>query len=186
MLELKNQLATAKPYRKWIEETRYFLGDLPAGRGTNKLNASLLDTQQAFGYSQEDIKFILTPMVNAGEEPTGSMGTDAALAVLSNKNRSFYDYFQQLFAQVTNPPIDPIREEIVMSLTSFIGPKPNLLGIDETNPSMRLEVHQPVLSNDDIARLRDINQLTQGRYRSLVLDITYPADLGAAGCANLR
>jgi glutamate synthase (NADPH/NADH) large chain len=180
--ELKNQLATAKPYRKWIEESRYFLGDLPAGQGTNKLNASLLDTQQAFGYSQEDIKFILTPMVNAGEEPTGSMGTDAALAVLSNKNRSFYDYFQQLFAQVTNPPIDPIREEIVMSLTSFIGPKPNLLGIDETNPSMRLEVHQPVLSNDDIARLRDINQLTQGRYRSLVLDITYPADLGAAGC----
>jgi glutamate synthase (NADPH/NADH) large chain len=180
--ELKNQLATAKPYRKWIEESRYFLGDLPAGRCTNKLNASLLDTQQAFGYSQEDIKFILTPMVNAGEEPTGSMGTDAALAVLSNKNRSFYDYFQQLFAQVTNPPIDPIREEIVMSLTSFIGPKPNLLGIDETNPSMRLEVHQPVLSNDDIARLRDIDQLTQGRYRSLVLDITYPADLGAAGC----
>jgi glutamate synthase (NADPH/NADH) large chain len=181
-VELKNQLATAKPYRKWIEESRYFLGDLPAGQGANKLNASLLDTQQAFGYSQEDIKFILTPMVNAGEEPTGSMGTDAALAVLSNKNRSFYDYFQQLFAQVTNPPIDPIREEIVMSLTSFIGPKPNLLGIDETNPSMRLEVHQPVLSNDDIARLRDIDQLTQGRYRSLLLDITYPADLGAAGC----
>ena len=95
------------------------------------------------------------------EEPTGSMGTDAALPVLSNKNRSFYDYFQQLFAQVTNPPIDPIREEIVMSLTSFIGPKPNLLGIDETDPPLRLEVHQPVLSNDDIAKLRDIAKLTK-------------------------
>ena len=147
-----------------------------------KLNASLLDTQQAFGYTQEDLKFILAPMVSAGEEPTGSMGTDAALPVLSNKNRSFYDYFQQLFAQVTNPPIDPIREEIVMSLTSFIGPKPNLLGIEETKPMLRLEVHQPVLSNDDIAKLRDIDQLTQGRYRSLVLDITYPVTQGAAGC----
>ncbi len=180
--ELKNQLATAKPYGKWIEESRFFLGDLPAAVSENKLNASLLDTQQAFGYSQEDVKFILAPMISAGEEPTGSMGTDAALAVLSNKNRSFYDYFQQLFAQVTNPPIDPIREEIVMSLTSFIGPKPNLLGIDETVPMLRLEVHQPVLSNDDIARLRNIDQLTQGRYRSLVLDITYPASEGAPGC----
>ncbi|HUW75379.1 MAG TPA: glutamate synthase large subunit, partial [Gallionella sp.] len=180
--ELKNQLAAAKPYRKWIEKSRYYLGDLPEVAAKPKLNASLLDTQQAFGYSQEDLKFILAPMVNAGEEPTGSMGADAALAVLSNKNRSFYDYFQQLFAQVTNPPIDPIREEIVMSLTSFIGPKPNLLGIEETNPTLRLEVHQPVLSNDDIAKLRNIDQLTQGRYRSLVLDMTYPASQGAAGC----
>jgi len=180
--ELKNQLATAKPYRAWIEQSRYFLGDMPSLESKQSLNASLLDTQQAFGYSQEDVKFILAPMVNAGEEPTGSMGTDAALAVLSNKNRSFYDYFQQLFAQVTNPPIDPIREEIVMSLTSFIGPKPNLLGIDETDPPLRLEVHQPVLSNDDIAKLRNIDQLTQGRYRSQVLDLTYAASAGAAGC----
>ncbi len=180
--ELKKQLATAKPYRQWIEKSRYFLGDLPEVAAKPKLNATLLDTQQAFGYSQEDVKFILAPMVSAGEEPTGSMGTDAALAVLSNRNRSFYDYFQQLFAQVTNPPIDPIREEIVMSLTSFIGPKPNLLGIEETKPMLRLEVHQPVLSNDDIAKLRNIDQLTQGRYRSLVLDITYPVSQGAAGC----
>jgi glutamate synthase (NADPH/NADH) large chain len=180
--ELKHQLATAKPYRQWIEKSRYFLGDLPDVAAKLKLNASLLDTQQAFGYSQEDLKFIMAPMVSAGEEPTGSMGTDAALAVLSNKNRSFYDYFQQLFAQVTNPPIDPIREEIVMSLTSFIGPKPNLLGIEETSPALRLEVHQPVLSNDDIAKLRNIDQLTQGCYRSLVLDITYPVTQGAAGC----
>ncbi len=180
--ELKNQLATAKPYRQWIDESRFFLSELPLTISETKLAASLLDTQQGFGYSQEDIKFILAPMVSAGEEPTGSMGTDAALAVLSNKNRSFYDYFQQLFAQVTNPPIDPIREEIVMSLTSFIGPKPNLLGIDETVPSLRLEVHQPVLSNDDIARLRNIHQLTEGRYRSLVLDMTYPVAEAVTGC----
>jgi len=180
--ELKAELAKAKPYRDWIEQSRFFLGDMPVAASENNLNASLLDTQQAFGYSQEDIKFILMPMVVTGGEGNGSMGTDAALAVLSNKNRAFYDYFQQLFAQVTNPPIDPIREEIVMSLTSFIGPKPNLLGIEETVPALRLEVHQPVLMNDDIAKLRNIDQLTQGRYRSLVLDMTYPVALGAAGC----
>ncbi len=110
------------------------------------------------------------------------MGFDAALPVLSNKNRSFYDYFQQLFAQVTNPPIDPIREEIVMSLISFIGPKPNLLGIDETDPPLRLEVGQPVLSNEELAKLRDISKLTGKRYKSLVLDITYPASKGSKGC----
>ena len=180
--ELKTQLATAKPYRKWIEKSRYFLGDLPEVSFKSKLGAALLDSQQAFGYSQEDLKFILTPMASVGEEPTGSMGADAALPVLSNRSRSFYDYFQQLFAQVTNPPIDPIREEIVMSLTSFIGPKPNLLGIDETNPPLRLEVHQPVLSNEELAKLRHIDQLTQGQYRSLVLDMTYPVKQGAAGC----
>jgi len=184
-VELKNQLSSAKPYRQWIEKSRYFLGDLQDIEFVKNLipaGASLLDTQQAFGFTQEDVKFILTPMVSAGEEPTGSMGADAALPVLSNKNRSFYDYFQQLFAQVTNPPIDPIREEIVMSLTSFIGPKPNLLGIDDTDPALRLEVHQPVLSNEDIAKLRNIENLTNGQYRSLVLDITYPATQGAAGC----
>ena len=180
--ELKQQLATAKPYRKWIEESRYFLDDLPAVKDKSALQASLLDTQQAFGYSQEDIKFILAPMVASGKEAVGSMGFDTALPVLSNKNRSLYDYFQQLFAQVTNPPIDPIREEIVMSLTSFIGPKPNLLGIDETDPPLRLEVEQPILSNEDMAKLRDIGKLTGKQYKSLVLDITYPATKGAKGC----
>ena len=180
--ELKTQLATAKPYRQWIAQSRYFLGELPEAGDAPGLNASLLDTQQAFGYSQEDLKFILAPMAAAGEEATGSMGTDSALPVLSSKDKVFYNYFKQLFAQVTNPPIDPIREEIVMSLTSFIGPKPNLLGVDETNPPLRLEVHQPVLTNDDLTRLRDIARLTDNQYRSRVLDITYPATEGAAGC----
>jgi glutamate synthase (NADPH/NADH) large chain len=180
--ELKQQLATAKPYRKWIEESRYFLDDLPAVKDKSALQGSLLDTQQAFGYSQEDLKFILAPMAASAKEAIGSMGIDTALPVLSNKNRSLYDYFQQLFAQVTNPPIDPIREEIVMSLTSFIGPRPNLLGIDETNPPLRLEVDQPVLSNEDMAKLREIGKLTGKQYKSLVLDMTYPASKGAKGC----
>ena len=181
--ELKKSLSGAKPYRKWIEESRYFLGDLPeAGSEAPKADVPLLDQQQAFGFTQEDVKFILQPMAAQGEEATGSMGNDSPLAVLSNKEKPLYNYFKQLFAQVTNPPIDPIREEIVMSLTSFIGPKPNLLGVDETNPPLRLEVHQPVLTNADLAKLRAIDRSTSGRYKSLVLDITWPAAEGAAGC----
>ncbi|MFZ5512246.1 MAG: glutamate synthase large subunit [Pseudomonadota bacterium] len=178
-VELKNSLSSAKPYREWIEKSRYFLADLPAVDAKQPLTESLLDLQQAFGYTQEDIKFQLQPMATAGEEAIGSMGNDAALPVLSDKNKPLYNYFKQLFAQVTNPPIDPIREEIVMSLTSFIGPKPNLLGIDETDPPLRLEVTQPVLSSEDLAKLKEIDKLTGGRYRALVLDITYPAKVGA-------
>ncbi|MDD2929443.1 MAG: glutamate synthase-related protein [Sideroxydans sp.] len=180
--ELKKQIATAKPYRKWIEQSRYFLDDLPTVANKQSSSISLLDAQQAFGYTQEDLKFIMLPMSTAGEEPTGSMGSDAALPVLSSRSKVLYNYFQQLFAQVTNPPIDPIREEIVMSLTSFIGSKPNLLGVDETKPAPRLEVHQPVLSPDDAAKLHNIDKLTKGKYKSKTLDITYPVKNGAAGC----
>jgi len=110
-----------------------------------KSAVQLLDRQQAFAYTQEDIRLLMTPMAANGEEPVGSMGNDSPLAVLSNKDKTLYHYFKQLFAQVTNPPIDPIREELVTSLVSFIGPRPNLLGIDEMNPPLRLEVSQPVL-----------------------------------------
>jgi hypothetical protein len=106
------------------------------------------------------------------------MGNDSPLAVLSDKNKPLYNYFKQLFAQVTNPPIDPIREAIVMSLVSFIGPKPNLLDINQVNPPMRLEVSQPVLDFADMAKLRNIEAATQGKFRSYTLDITYPAVLG--------
>ncbi|HMM74054.1 MAG TPA: glutamate synthase central domain-containing protein, partial [Rhodocyclaceae bacterium] len=179
--EIKQQLSNAQPYRDWIERSRILVAELPAATVTRSVPPPLLDTQQAFGYTQEDIKFILVPMASAGEEAVGSMGNDAALAVLSNRTRSLYDYFKQLFAQVTNPPIDSIREEIVMSLTSFIGPKPNLLGIDETDPAPRLEIDQPILNLDELAKLIDIDTLTGGRFRSLVLDITYPCSDGTAG-----
>ncbi|QWT47315.1 glutamate synthase large subunit [Azospira inquinata] len=181
--ELKQSLAAAKPYRQWIEQSRYFLGELPeAGGELPPRYDSLLDVQQAFGFTQEDLKFILKPMAEKGEEATGSMGNDSSLPVLSDKNKPLFNYFKQLFAQVTNPPIDPIREEIVMSLTSFIGPKPNLLGEEETCPPIRLEVHQPVLTNADMAKLRAIDRSTSGRYKSVVLDITWPAAEGAEGC----
>ena len=186
--EVKQQLAQARPYKEWIEKSRYFLGDLAkidhtSIDGTLELNASVLDLQQAFGYTQEDIKFILQPMISNGEEGAGSMGNDSALPVLSSKPKVIYNYFKQLFAQVTNPPIDPIREELVMSLVTFIGPKPNLLGINESNPPIRLEASQPVLTLDELEQLKAIDTLTQGAYRALTLDITYPFAQGKQGMA---
>ena len=179
--EVKNQLASAKPYKAWIEQSRYFLGDLPKAEAKLEMAENLLDTQQAFGYSQEDIKFIIQPMIANGEEGAGSMGNDAALPVLSNKPKQLYNYFKQLFAQVTNPPIDPIREELVMSLVTFIGPKPNLLGVDETNPPLRLEASQPVLTLNELEQLKNIGVATKNQFKSLVLDITYDAKLDKAG-----
>ncbi len=179
--ELKTQYASARPYRQWIEQVRVRLDDLSVIGNPQTFEESLLDRQQAFGYTQEDIKFLMAPMATNGEEGIGSMGNDSPLAVLSSKDKPLFNYFKQLFAQVTNPPIDPIREAIVMSLNSFIGPKPNLLDINAVNPPMRLEVTQPVLDFDDMARLRTIAQQTNGKFRSYELDITYPADWGREG-----
>ncbi|MDQ5879768.1 MAG: glutamate synthase large chain, partial [Pseudomonadota bacterium] len=180
--ELKDSLANAKPYREWIEKIRIKLDELPvASELQDEAQASLLDRQQAFGYSQEDIKFILEPMAANGEEATGSMGNDAALPVLSAKDKVFYNYFKQLFAQVTNPPIDPIREELVMSVVSFVGPKPNLLNVSDINPPIRLEVSQPVLSFDDVQKIRHIEKYTGGKFRSFELDICYPVAWGKEG-----
>ncbi|MFC7459746.1 glutamate synthase-related protein [Hydrogenophaga defluvii] len=197
--ELKANLANSKPYKQWIENLRIRLDDVEqpvAGEAdsTGKVSmdessvasiepvsSNLLDRQQAFGYTQEDIKFLLAPMALAGEEAIGSMGNDSPLAVLSGKNKVLYTYFKQLFAQVTNPPIDPIREAIVMSLVSFIGPKPNLLDINQVNPPLRLEVSQPVLDFNDMAKLRAIERTTQGKFRSHTLDITYPLAWGHEG-----
>ncbi len=179
--ELKNQFANARPYQQWIDNVRVRLDAIPANEAAPAFTETLLDRQQAFGYTQEDLKFLMLPMAANGEEGIGSMGNDSPLAVLSDKNKPLYNYFKQLFAQVTNPPIDPIREAIVMSLNSFIGPKPNLLDINAVNPPMRLEVTQPVLDFDDMARLRSIERHTGGKFRSYELDITYPVAWGREG-----
>ena len=150
-------------------------------RQGEKAAISLLDRQQAFGYTQEDLKFLMAPMAVLGEEATGSMGNDSPLAVMSNKLKPLYSYFKQLFAQVTNPPIDPIREAMVMSLVSFIGPKPNLLDTNNVNPPMRLEVSQPILGFDDMARLRNISLHTGGKFKSYELNICYPVAWGKEG-----
>jgi glutamate synthase (NADPH/NADH) large chain len=182
--ELKRTMSTAKPYRQWIKKSRYFVDDLPEVKSDEKVCASLLKVQQTFGYTQEDFKFILEPMATLGEEATGAMGNDSPLPVLSDRSKPLFSYFKQLFAQVTNPPIDPIREEIVMSLISLVSPNPNLLGVDETEPTPRLEVHQPILSPADMAKLKKIDDLTGGTFRPIVVDITTPAAEGSAGMST--
>jgi glutamate synthase (NADPH/NADH) large chain len=134
--ELKAYVVNTKPYKQWIENLRIKLDSVEAPPAVMPESAvSLLDRQQAFGYTQEDIKFLMSPMAQAGEEGIGSMGNDSPLAVLSSKNKTLYNYFRQMFAQVTNPPIDPIREAIVMSLNSFIGPKPEPAGHQPSQPA---------------------------------------------------
>ena len=181
--ELKQSLAAAKPYAEWISRINIKLDGLavPSDASAPECNAGMLDRQQAFGFTQEDIKFILEPMGKAGEETTGSMGNDSPLAVLSSKEKPLYNYFRQLFAQVTNPPIDPIREQLVMSLVSFIGPKPNLLEINEINPPYRLEVSQPVLDFAGMAKIRQIARYTSNKFRSAELDVCYPVAWGKEG-----
>ncbi len=181
--EIKSQLANAHPYPQWIERLRLKLDDLPALKADDlpEPSASLLDRQQAFGWTQEDFKFILEPMAKNGEEAIGSMGNDAPLTVLSDRPKPFYNYFRQMFAQVTNPPIDPIREQMVMSLVSFIGPKPNLLDINNVNPPLRLEISQPVLDRAAMAQLRHISRQTGDKFRCCELDIVYPVAWGREG-----
>ncbi|EGV52883.1 glutamate synthase large subunit [endosymbiont of Riftia pachyptila] len=180
--ELKQQIASAKPYQAWLDKTQIHLDALPSDVAPMAPDAAtLLRAQQAFGYSQEDIKFLLTPMVLTGQEGTGSMGADNPPSVLSLRAKHLSTYFKQNFAQVTNPPIDPIREEIVMSLVSLIGPRPNLLNLSDAGRQKRLEVSQPVLTNEDLERIRHIEDNTGGAFRTKTLHISYPVSEGAAG-----
>ena len=181
--ELKHELATSKPYQQWLDMTQISISDLtePVTTPLAPDDRILLDFQQAFGYTQEDIKFLLTPMVATGMEATGSMGADNPPSVLSNRSKHLSTYFKQNFAQVTNPPIDPIREEIVMSLVSLIGPRPNLLGLGGGASTMRLETSQPVLTNEDLERVRNIETQAGGAFRTRTLYMTYDASKGAEG-----
>ena len=180
--ELKATLAKSHPYKEWLERTQIVLEDLPeTGNGKHISNLSLLDRQQTFGYTQEDLKLLMTPMGTTGEEAIGSMGNDAPISALSNKWKSLFTYFKQNFAQVTNPPIDPIREELVMSLVSIIGPRPNLFDLEGLADRKRLEVRQPILTNDDLEKIRSISEMSGDHFKSLTFDITFPAEHGPAG-----
>jgi len=181
--EIKRSLSEAEPYEEWLANTQFKLEELPEIAFNEALSndaAQLLDRQQAFGYTQEDEQFFLEPMAASGEDPIGSMGADTPIAVLSKRSKLLYDYFKQNFAQVTNPPIDPIREELVMSLVSMIGPRPNLLG-RQAGTHKRLEVSQPILTNEDLSKIRSISELLDGSFRTATLDITWAAEEGAAG-----
>jgi glutamate synthase (NADPH/NADH) large chain len=179
--EMKHQLATSHPYAEWLQRTQIKLEEQkPVEPRTTRSDVSLLDRQQAFGYTQEDVYLLMSPMAVTGQEAVGSMGTDTPISALSTKSKLLFTYFQQNFAQVTNPPIDPIREDLVMSLVSFIGPRPNILDHEGSSKKKRLEVHQPILTNGDLDKIRSIGTF-EDAFDTKTLDITYAAETGAEG-----
>ena len=183
--ELKAELASKRNYQEWLDKTQIELGSLRIAVGAMSPGFDfMLHAQQAFGYTQEDLKFLLLPMISKGEEALGSMGMDAPPAVLSRKPKHLSHYFKQNFAQVTNPPIDPIREELVMSLLSLIGPRPNLFGQSDGGKAMRLTVPQPLLTNNELERIRQIEDHTNGAFRTKTLNICYPVSEGKRGLGN--
>ena len=180
--EIKAELASAHPYQQWLDRTQIRVHELPGSSSPQpRTNVSLLDRQQAFGYTQESTKFLMAPMAGSGQEAVGSMGNDTPVSVLSDRPKLLHTYFKQNFAQVTNPPIDSIREELVMSLVTFIGPRPNLLDLEGTSKQKRLEAAHPILTNENLERIRGIGDVADNQFRTVTLDITYGADRGAAG-----
>jgi glutamate synthase (NADPH/NADH) large chain len=191
--ELKSTLAKSHPYRKWLDDTQIVLEEMAETSESAPIsNLSLLDRQQAFGYTQEDLKILMAPMATTGEEAVGSMGNDTPISALSERAKPLFTYFKQNFAQVTNPPIDPIREELVMSLVSIIGPRPNLFDLEGLSTTKRLEARQPILTNADLEKIRAISQVADTHFKSRTIDTTWPAEAGAVGmeaaigelCAN--
>ncbi|MCS6297740.1 MAG: glutamate synthase large subunit [Nitrospira sp.] len=180
--EVKADIVRRKPYRSWVTEHRISLDELPDPINVPQPDhPTIRQRQQAFGYTIEELKMVITPMVVEGQEAISSMGTDTPLAVLSERPQLLFKYFKQLFAQVTNPPIDPIREELVMSLTTSIGPKPNLMD-EHPESARRIRVKQPILTNADLHKIREI---ADPHFKSKTLKMLFrvaegPEGLGAA------
>jgi len=182
--EMKAQLSQSHPYKEWLARSQIQLEDLkPVEARAARADVALLDRQQAFGYTQEELDLLVFPMAVTGQEAVGSMGTDTPISPLSDKEKLLYTYFKQNFAQVTNPPIDPIREELVMSLVSFIGPRPNILDHEGSAKKKRLEVRQPILTNEDLEKIRWIG-MVEDSFDTKTLEITYEAEKGAEGMAG--
>src|SRR2546425_344517 len=175
--EIKAQLAAEHPYGDWLQQNQVRLEDVAAAPVAESDYATVLTRQMAFGYTHEDLRLLLAPMARNGEEPIGSMGTDTALAVLSDRPRPLYDYFKQLFAQVTNPPLDQIREELVTAMESTIGPEGNLLAA-EPGSCRQIVLKDPVLSNEDLAKLAHVSALG---FKAVTLPMLYPVTEGAPG-----
>jgi len=181
--EIKADLAAEQPYLEWLEHGQIDLADLPPRTMLTPRHASVVGRQRLFGYTNEELRLILQPMAKSGIEPLGSMGTDTAIAVLSDRPRLLYDYFTQLFAQVTNPPLDAIREELVTSLLSTLGPESNVL--EPTAASCRqIVLPMPVIDNDDLAKLLYVNEdgSTPG-FSAFAIDGLFEVAAGGAGLA---
>ncbi|MCH9727638.1 MAG: glutamate synthase large subunit [Planctomycetes bacterium] len=176
--ELKEKYATKRPYHEWLQNQRIHLQDIPPADELEEIpEAELLSRMQAFGFTFETLRFMLIPLIKAKKDPIGSMGNDAALACLSDQSRLLYDYFHQLFAQVTNPAIDSIREEVIMSLECYIGPEGNLLESTESQ-CHRLLIPEPIISNKELAAIKSMNY--RG-WKNKTIDVTYPKSEGEAG-----
>ena len=168
--EIKSEWSKKRPWRQWLDNQRIELDQLAIPADVPGYEPdSLLQRMQAHGYTTETMQFMLVPMVKELRDPLGSMGNDAALAVMSDKPRMLYDYFKQLFAQVTNPAIDSIREEIIMALECYIGPEENLLSVSESHAN-RLRIPHPILSNDELAAIQHIDH---GGWRAKTIDTTF-------------
>ena len=176
--EIKRELAAERPYAEWLSQHLIDIKDLPAARAEQPTPETVFQRQQAFGYTHEDLRLLLGPMALQGEEPIGSMGTDTALAVLSDRPRLLYDYFKQLFAQVTNPPLDAIREELVTSMESTIGPERNLLE-PEPESCQQIKIRYPILDNDQVAKLRHLP--AGSPFRSKTLPMVFDVAEGGKG-----
>jgi glutamate synthase domain-containing protein 2/glutamate synthase domain-containing protein 1/glutamate synthase domain-containing protein 3 len=176
--ELKQRLYSRNPYQLWLKENQITLDSLPEPQREHGIDhETLLQRQRAFGYTDEDLRIVLAPMAEKGEEPIGSMGTDTPLACLSDKPQPLFNYFKQLFAQVTNPPIDPIREELVMSLTSYIGTERNILA-ETPQHCHTLKLPHPILTNHDLEKLR---RVSQGDFLATTLPMLFPVEDGVKG-----
>ncbi|MSU78897.1 MAG: glutamate synthase subunit alpha [Gemmataceae bacterium] len=179
--ELKEKLATEQPYAEWLEENVVDLADLPEVPAPHEPDhETVLKRQQVFGYTSEDVRILLAPMASDGNEAIGSMGNDAALAVLSDKPQMLYNYFKQLFAQVTNPPVDCIREDCIMSMATTIGREYNLLNPTPQN-ARQIKLKSPILLNHELDKLRQLEGTTRGRFKSVMLPMLYNPREGPAG-----
>ncbi len=179
--ELKEGMAAEKPYAQWLEQNLVKIEDLPDAPAPHEPDhETVLKRQQAFGYTAEDVRILMAPMASDGTEAIGSMGNDAALAVLSDRPQLLYNYFKQLFAQVTNPPVDCIREECIMSMATTIGREYNLLNPTPQN-ARQIILKSPILLNDQLDKLRQLDSTTRGRFKSVTLPILFNPKEGAAG-----
>jgi glutamate synthase (ferredoxin) len=176
--ELKSKFARAHPYQKWLAEHHVLLENLPEPPHVHEPDyGTILQRQQAFGYTFEDVRFLIGPMANDGVQPLGSMGTDTPLAVLSNKPQLLYNYFKQLFAQVTNPPIDPIREEIITSTETMVGARGSLLNPAPESCAL-IKLKYPILTNEELEKLRQVDGKA---FKCATLPVLFPAAGGAKG-----
>ena len=179
--EIKTELPQKHPYNDWLQETQIVLEDLKGNRSSPRkyTGDDLMNGQKAFGYTQEDIKILMTPMATTGQEALGSMGTDTPIAPLSLKSKLMFSYFKQKFAQVTNPPIDPIREEMVMSINNYIGPRPNVLDLEHKKKLKYIKLDTPILDEVNANRILSLKKSNDSFLSTKVIDITYNLNKGS-------